>query len=358
MLISTKQAESVSDQPIATKEASPTKSDLSKHQTDPRQWLRSESEPIPAKSRQPPVQLPSSDDYPDHEIVELLANADVLEDSPMMPPEVASERKAGESTGVDHCSSSDDTFETPPSTPPFRDDSNTAPYRRRKRSYPDSMQAPPPRNVFRKTSGEKSAQENYPQQAAQNRSLEGGLAMSFGSFEKNPSITSSITSASSAGTSTNTSFSVGSLATSFDSSIDGNDTAKLAYWGNPPYLPPLPLLVPESKNDLANRYENEACKVSPGNISEFSDPMDIDSAYPFSNNPLQAKPTDLQSPVEPRTGSTVAGELLAVRLRENPLFGNPFPSLRSYFSLLKLVKFSSSSGPSSVSALPATLRDC
>ena len=155
----TKWAESISDQPVATKEVSPTKPDLVKRQSSLRQWLRSESEPIPAKNRQPPVQLPSSDDYPDHEIAELLANADVLEDSPMMPPEVANARKAGDLTGVDHCSSSDDTFETPPSTPPFREDSGTAPSRRRKRSCSDSMQAPPPRNVSRKTSGEKSAQE-------------------------------------------------------------------------------------------------------------------------------------------------------------------------------------------------------
>ena len=181
---------------------------------------------------------------------------------------------------------------------------------------------------------------------------------SFGFFEKNPSITSSLTSASSAGTSTNTSFSVGSLATSFDSSIDGNDTAKIAYWGNPPCPPPLPFPVPEIKHDLVNRYENEACKVSTGNIAELTDPMDIDSAYPISNNPLQAESVDLQSPVEPRTGSTLVGELLAVRLRENPPFGNIFPSLMFYFSLLIFVKLSSSSGPLSVSAIPATVRDC
>ena len=149
---------------------------------------------------------------------------------------------------------------------------------------------------------------------------------SFGSFEKNPSITSSITSASSADTSTNTSFSVRSLATSFDSSIDGNDTAKTAYWANTPCPPPLPIPIPESNNDLANQYEDEACKVSTGNIREFPDRMDIDSEYPISNHPLQAEPMDLQSPNEPRTGSTLVGERLAERLRENPPFGNLFPS--------------------------------
>ena len=83
--------------------------------------------------------------------------------------------------------------------------------------------------------------------------------------------------------------------------------------------------------------------------------MDIDPAYPMLNNPLHAEPLDLQSPVEPRTGSTRVGELLAVRLRENPPFGNLFPSLTCYFFLLILFNFSSSSGPLSVSAIPATL---
>ena len=89
--------------------------------------------------------------------------------------------------------------------------------------------------------------------------------------------------------------------------------------------------MPISKHDLANWYENEACKVSTGNISEFTDPMDIDSAYLNLHNTLQAQPVDLQNPVEPRTGSTLAGELLAVRLREHPPFGNIFLSLMLYF---------------------------
>ena len=83
--------------------------------------------------------------------------------------------------------------------------------------------------------------------------------------------------------------------------------------------------------------------------------MDIDPAYPNLNNPLQAEPLNLQSPVEPRTGSTGVGELLAVRLRENPPFGNLFPPLMCYLFLLILVRFSSSSRPLSVSAIPATL---
>ena len=87
----------------------------------------------------------------------------------------------------------------------------------------------------------------------------------------------------------------------------------------------------ELKNDLANQYENGACEISTGNISEFPDRMDIDSDYPVSNNPLQAELVNPQSPLEPRTGSALTSELLAERLRENPPFGNLFPSTNFYF---------------------------
>ena len=59
--------------------------------------------------------------------------------------------------------------------------------------------------------------------------------------------------------------------------------------------------------------------------------MDIDSAYPDLNNLLEAERVDLQNPIELRTGSTIAGELLAARLREHPPFGNIFLSLMFYF---------------------------
>ena len=152
----TQQAETTSDDPIATHEISPTKPDISKHHSGPSQWLRSESEPGPAKRRDPAALHPSSDDYPDHEIVELLANSEVLGDSLLMPPHT---RKTREPTEIDHDSSSEDTFETPPTSPPLRADSSVASSKTRKRSCPDPMQAPPSRNVSRKTSGDKSVQE-------------------------------------------------------------------------------------------------------------------------------------------------------------------------------------------------------
>lgn len=159
----TPQAKTISDDPIATHEVLPTKPDIIKHQSGSRQWLRSESEPRPAKGRDPPALHPSSDDYPDHELAELLANAEVLEDSPLMLAEGAHARKGVEPAEIDHNSSSEDTFETPPTTPPPPADSSVASFETRKRLRPDFMQAPLPRNVSQKTSAEKTAQEvSYP----------------------------------------------------------------------------------------------------------------------------------------------------------------------------------------------------
>lgn len=154
----TEKAEIVSDNPIATSGVLPTKPDTVKRQSSLRQWLRSNSEPGPAKCIDPAAQHPSSDDYPDHELAELLVNADALENPLMMPHEAGYARRAGEPADIDHSSSSD-AFETPPTTPPLRTESSTAPSRTRKRSCPDSMQAPPPRNVSRKISREEKAQE-------------------------------------------------------------------------------------------------------------------------------------------------------------------------------------------------------
>lgn len=180
--------------------------------------------------------------------------------------------------------------------------------------------------------------------------------MLFGSFENKASGTSSITSASSAGASTNTSFSARSLATSFDSSVDGTDTAKSGYWEVPPLPPPRKFEVPESKKGLANQYQNEACNISTGIHKESPGSMDIDSETTIPNRSvLQARPLDLPGPVEPRTSLTTAGEHLAARLRENSPFGNLFPYLMFCSFLLILVNISSSPRWLSVSAIPATL---
>lgn len=167
--------------------------------------------------------------------------------------------------------------------------------------------------------------------------------MLFGSFENKASGTSSVTSASSAGASTNTSFSARSLATSFDSSVDGTDTAKFGYWEVPPLPPPWKFEVPESKRDLANQYQDEACNVSTGNNRESPDPMNIDSETTIpSRSVLQARPLDLPDRFEPRTSLTTVGELLAARLHENSPFGNLSPYLMFYSFLLIPVNISSS----------------
>ena len=102
---------------------------------------------------------PSSDDYPDHEMAELLANDDMIETLSAVRVGAAKLEKAGNPTIFERDSSPEETFKTPPTTPPRRRDLSPRPLQDKKRSYPDSMQAPPPRNVSRKMSGEKSASD-------------------------------------------------------------------------------------------------------------------------------------------------------------------------------------------------------
>ncbi len=149
-------AETLLDNPIPTNEISPAKPNRSKRQSSLATWLRSKSEPGPAKGGIPPAQHPpSSDDYPDYEMVELMADADAMDTSSAVPTQAADTRKAGKPANLEQSSSGEETFETPPTTPPRRKTSTVD----RKRAHPDSMQAPPPRNVSRKVSSEKSAQE-------------------------------------------------------------------------------------------------------------------------------------------------------------------------------------------------------
>ena len=108
----------------------------------------------------PPAQHhPSSDDYPDHEMAELLANDDTMETLSAVQVGAAKSEKAGEPAIFERDSSSEESFKTPPTTPPRRKVSSPRPLQDKKRSHPDSMQAPPPRNVSRKMLGEKSASE-------------------------------------------------------------------------------------------------------------------------------------------------------------------------------------------------------
>lgn len=118
-----------------------------------------ESEPGPG-DRSSTAQHPSSSEYyPDYEMAELLVNADAMDTSSAVLVQAAHARKAGEPAKLDQSVSSEDEFETPPTTPPLRKHSSLSPSMERKRAHPDSMQAPPSRNVSRKTSSEKSAHE-------------------------------------------------------------------------------------------------------------------------------------------------------------------------------------------------------
>ena len=152
--------DTVSDNPIPTKEASPTKPNRTKRQSSLALWLRSKSEPGPAKGGFSPARHPpSSDDYADNEIAELLVHADAMNTSSAHPIRATYARNTGGSAELKQSSSSEDDFETPPSSPPLRQTSSSGSSADKKRKHPNSMQAPPLRNVSRKTSSEKSAQE-------------------------------------------------------------------------------------------------------------------------------------------------------------------------------------------------------
>ena len=153
-------ANTVSDDPMPTNEVSPNEPNLPQPHWSLPPSRRSKSEPGPADYGVPPAQHPSSSGYyPDNEMAELLVNADAMDTSFAVPfQQAACARKAGEPAKVDHSVSSEETFETPPTTPPSRKHLSPSPTER-KRVHPDSMQAPPSRNVSRKTSSEKSAQE-------------------------------------------------------------------------------------------------------------------------------------------------------------------------------------------------------
>ena len=125
----------------------------------------------------PPAQHhPSSDDYPDHEMAELLANDDTIDTLPTVRVGAAKSEKAGEPAISERDSSPEETFKTPPTSPPRRK-SSPRPIQDKKRSHPDSMQAPPPRNVSRKMLGEKSASEVS--HTVSSETLDGHLRVDF-----------------------------------------------------------------------------------------------------------------------------------------------------------------------------------
>ena len=138
-------------------DACPTRLNPSKTQLSPRQLLRSKSEPEATKIGGPPAHHPSSDDYLDHDSGELLANIGAAEQPLVLPIESIYARDVNKHAELEY-SSSEDTFETPPSTPPSYPDL-FEPFGARKRSCPDSIQTRPIRNVSRKISSDKSPQK-------------------------------------------------------------------------------------------------------------------------------------------------------------------------------------------------------
>ena len=162
--------------------------------------------------------------------------------------------------------------------------------------------------------------------------MERESSMSFDSFKSKISTTESATSASSAGTSTNTSFSDRSLATSFNSSIGGTDIAKSEPWTNSSVIPLLDYSLPGLQSHIPNRDENDASKVSTGRVVAPPDPMDIDSdsaAYPLPYQPVDSKAQSMneEGQTKRNTSSPSVGELLAMRLHENPPFSTLSPPL-------------------------------
>ena len=173
-------------------------------------------------------------------------------------------------------------------------------------------------------------QHEPPRPLTQKKSSEWEPAKLFGSFENQVSMASSFQSVSSAGASTNTSFSARSLATSFDSSVDSSDTTKPHSWDHPPHLLPSVLVGPGSESLVAYPSENEMSKVSTDDtitLPDPPDPMDIDPEPGDKNRTSSLNaPLDLQGQVKPKTSSTIAAELLAIRLHESSPFGNVSPS--------------------------------
>ena len=371
-------AETVLDGPDPANEISPTKPVLSERQSSLRPWLRSERESGPAKDEVSPAQLPSSSmDYLDNEMVELMANADAMNMSSTVPTLAEYARKACESAISEH-SSSDDAFETPPTSPPLHRSSSLGVSTDRKRSHPDSIPATLSRIVSRKTSNEKSAQEvsgltasndrsvmtgtdfellqssylhsprkigptrpldrasatilpksqhHIPRQPARNNSFESESARLVASFDNTASLSNSMTTASSAWTSPNTSFSSRSLVTSFDTSIDGIDSTTRGFRDNPSRPPLLGPSLSGLESNVGKCFKMEANKVSTHKTTAQCDPMDVESEPSFLDlSTIKAEPMYPNLHDKAKTSENNVGMLLAERLSTNSPFGNLSPS--------------------------------
>ena len=180
--------------------------------------------------------------------------------------------------------------------------------------------SPPPdrTNMMTRT----TSQHNLTRQPAQTKNSESGSDRLFGSFDNITSISSSMTSNSSTWTSPNTSFSANSLATSFDSSIDGTDKTRQGFWD----ITPRPQVSNRPLSGLESHpttwFEDEASNgMKEKEVAAF-DSMDIDPEPTVKrSSPFKIEFTDPQDKVEAKMAEKAVGKLLAERLRANSPFG-------------------------------------
>ena len=179
-----------------------------------------------------------------------------------------------------------------------------------------------------------TSQHNFTGQQAQTKSSESGSDRLFGSFDNITSISSSMTSNSSTWMSPNTSFSANSLATSFDSSIDGTDRMRPGFCDTAPRANVSNRPLSGLESHPTKWYGIEASSgMKERKVATF-DAMDIDSEPTIKrSSPFENEFADLQDKAEAKTAEQIVGKLLAERLRANSPFGN---TVRVYLQYLLL----------------------
>lgn len=231
--------------------------DQSHRQSSLTQWFRSKSDPNTAPAS---AQHPSSDDYQDDDITDVFSDIQHKDAKPMSLTSTTSHvvPKSRERRISNRTSSTEEKFETPPTTPPRLmganiglgigvEDSTAAFYDRyselvpvmsRKRSYPESMKPPLPRKVSREQRSRDVYNADHLEPTTEPYDSSSStfimptpplndqpfFTRPLGRYQSNEhltSISSSMTSASSAWTTPNTSFGSDSMATSFSSSMGG-----------------------------------------------------------------------------------------------------------------------------------------
>ena len=250
--------ENIANSTIGPKAASITpsaKTSTPRRQSSITQWFRSKSEPNAITTSQ---QI-SSDDFPDQEVTDLLAD---VARSPMPTDCALADPRPRTSAPA----SPEEKFETPPSTPPNARSVDLVtdapgsefpasyykkpeiPISTRKRSFPESMKPPMPRKMSRDTRSHDASNSighlqpiNKPVQQIQRGTVPYFLPENATHFtsssntdrssENLASMSTSFTSVSTPWTSPNTSFNSESLATSFSSDTGGTDSTIRASFG-------------------------------------------------------------------------------------------------------------------------------